>query len=422
MIRRFASRPRPGSAFARTGRTLLPVLGLFLLPSCDFLFGSREDDVVDEIFAEGAIDPELFNEQVGYVPILPIWDGFENPVDVFVGYDEMVYVVDDRGVNVLDRAGTLHRTFPVQGATDITMDRRLHTYVAGRVDFDVDGDGNPENLAAVYHFTGTGTGGEPVLIDTLIHPFCDDSRAITAFRGADDEAVEFTGLATLADNTLYVARKGPRNSAASIARPDNAVLFFRPDGDNDGYANGLSPVGSNLRSTWDMSAIATLAGPPQALAGFSTSRDFLACLRGENAAYRVLWLNRFQDPIQGVFFQENAALVQQDPTKADRFLYEPNRFVAPTDVYVAPDETGYIFVVDAGTDSLYQFTQAGYEGVNPPPNTTATKQVLASFGGEGAGPFQFVDPSGVCYFRRTVFVADKGNGRIIRYQLSTDLE
>jgi hypothetical protein len=48
--------------------------------------------------------------------------------------------------------------------------------------------------------------------------------------------------------------------------------------------------------------------------------------------------------------------------------------------------------------------------------------VLASFGGEGAGPFQFVDPSGVCYFRRTVFVADKGNGRIIRYQLSTDLE
>ena len=35
---------------------------------------------------------------------------------------------------------------------------------------------------------------------------------------------------------------------------------------------------------------------------------------------------------------------------------------------------------------------------------------------------EFVDPSGVCYFRRTVFVADKGNGRIIRYQLSTDLE
>jgi len=111
-----------------------------------------------------------------------------------------------------------------------------------------------------------------------------------------------------------------------------------------------------------------------------------------------------------------------DYSKADRFLYETNRFINPVDVYIAPDITGYIFVVDAATDSLYQFTRKGYEGVNPPAGSASTKQIIASFGGEGSGPFQFNDPSSVAYLRETVYVADKGNNRICRYKLSTDLE
>ena len=329
---------------------VLLLAALSLLPSCDFLFGSRDDDVVNEIFEEGSIDPELYNELVGYVPILPVWEDFIAPLDVYVGYDEMVYVVDAEGLKVLDQAGIVQRVIPILGATDVVQDRRLHTYVAGRVEIDVDNDGTLENLAAVYHLTGTAAAGTPLIIDTLIHPFSDDSRTITAFRGADDLAVEFTGLAVLSDNTLYVARKGPRNSASSIARPDNVVLFYDPSGDNIGFANQLSPEGSNLRSTWDMSAIATFAGPPQGLAGFSNSRDFINCIQGSGASYRVLWMNRFEDPVQGIFFQENANLILQDPTKADRFLYEPNRFIQPLDVCIAPDATGYIFVVDGGTD------------------------------------------------------------------------
>ncbi|MEX0968188.1 MAG: hypothetical protein WD077_13185, partial [Bacteroidia bacterium] len=84
--------------------------------SCDFLFGSREDPVVDEIFDVGAIDPELVPDRVGYVPILPVWSGFQNPVDVFVGYDQMVYVVDDNGLNILDLKGERHRVIPIPGA------------------------------------------------------------------------------------------------------------------------------------------------------------------------------------------------------------------------------------------------------------------------------------------------------------------
>ncbi len=394
---------------------------MFLLNSCDFLFGTREDSVVDEIFDEGAIDPDLVQDEVGYVPILPFWDYFSNPVDVFCGYDELIYVVDDNGLNVLDQTGQIFNTFFIQGATDVTQDRRLHAYVIGRADIDVDGDGILENLAAIYHLTGTSTGNIQI-IDTLIQPFLDVSRNITAFRGEDDETVAFTGIATTADNTLYVTRKGPRNDIAGIARPDNAILFFDENGNNTGYANGLSPTTSNLRSTWDISSIATFAAPPQSLSGISSSPEFIITLTNTDAQYKCLWITQTSDPEAGISYGENALLTVFDYSKADRFLYEPNRFTNPADVYIAPDFTGYIFVVDSERDSLYQFTRSGYEGVNPPPGSSGTKQIITSFGGEGDGPFNFREPSGVAYFRNTVYVADKINGRVCRYKLSTDLE
>lgn len=402
---------------------LLPItiFCLSIFSGCNFLFGTRDDAVVDEIFEQGAIDPDLVQDEVGYVPILPFWNNFSNPIDIYCGYDEMIYVIDDNGLNVLDQTGKIYNTIAIQGATEVTQDRRLHTYVAGRVDKDIDGDGDAENLAAIYHITGTATGTIQI-IDTLIQPFCDASRNITAFRGADDEAVTFTGIATLADNTLYVTRKGPRNDLAGIARTDNSVLFFDADGNNTGYANGLSPATSNLRSTWNISSIATFAAPPQSLIGISSSPEFLITLNAPDAAYKCLWITQISDPEAGITYAENAALTVFDYTKADRFLYEPNRFIDPTDVYIAPDFTGYIFVTDAGTDSLYIFTRKGYEGVNPPAGSTTTKQVIASFGGIGDGPFNFIDPSGVSYLRNMVYVVDKGNGRICRYKLSTDLE
>lgn len=406
--------------YSRFIYTLL-ISAIIILSGCDFLFGSREDATVDEIFEEGAIDPDIIQNEAGYVPILPFWDDFIEPTDIYCGYDEMIYVVDAEGIKVLDQTGVIYNTISIPGATDITQDRRLHTYVTGRVNIDVDGDGNLENLAAVYHLSGTANGNIEI-IDTLIHPFCDVSRNVTSFRGAEDEAVEFTGVTTLADNTVYITRKGPNNDIAGIARTDNAVLFYDKDGSNIGYANGLSPVTSNLRSVWDISAIATFAAPPQSLSGISSSPEFLITLTNPAAQYKCLWIAQFSDPESGITYGENAALTVFDYTKADRFLYEPNRFINPTDVYIAPDFTGYIFVVDAGTDSLYQFTRKGYEGVNPSAGSSTTKQIIASFGGEGSGPFNFINPSGVAYLRETVYVVDQGNHRVCRYKLNTDIE
>lgn len=382
-------------------------------------FGSKKDPVVDDIFEQGKIDPRLVPNNVGYVPVLPFFTGVNNPTDVFVGYDEMVYVTDDAGLRVLDQTGKIVQTIPIPGASDVTQDRRLHTWVAGRVPIII--NGQQRNLAAVYHLTGTATSQWQV-IDTLIHPFCDGSR-IGGLRGPDDEKVEFTGLACTHDNQLYVSRKGPApENPPAIA--DNNILIFSKDGQYKGYTDGLNTQGPSLRSVAGISGIAGFAAPPQRVFGISTNQDILLTLDHPDPSfeYRSLWIRRIEDPDLGTLWQENAGLLSQDTAKASGFLYTPYKFKAPTDIFAAPDQNAYIFITDAGTDSLYQFTNRGYEGVNPPAGFQGGKQIIASFGGKGDGPFQFNDPSGVCYFRRMIFVADKNNHRICRYKLNADIE
>ena len=400
---------------------ILLALQMLSLQSCSFMFGNKEDDEVDEIFEEGSIDPNLVPDQVGYVPILPVWDFFSNPVDVYVGYDEMVYVVDDNGVNVLDQKGELKRTIRIPGAKEVIQDRRIHTYIIGKAHVKV--SGKEYDLPAVYHLINAASASEPIFLDTLIHPFSDLSRRNIPFRN-EDLQVEFTGLATRADNVLYVSRKGPKNDPASTARPDNTVLIFNPDGENIGYSLGLNANSPTLKSGLDISSIASFATPPQKIFGVSESHDFLLAQADQtrDIEFRVLWIKENFDPDQGVSYSENTALLNKDTSKAERFLYDSYRFKNPQDVWAATDVSAYIFVVDAALDSLYQFTSQGYEGVKPPANTKLTKNIRVSFGGHGNGPFQFNQPSGVCYFNRTVYVADKGNNRVMRYKLSTDIE
>jgi len=397
------------------------ILSISLFTSCDFMFGSVTDPEVEDIFEQGKIDPALAPQSVGYVPILPVWNFFSNPVDVFVGYDEMVYVVDDNGLNILDLKGELQRTIAIPGAKEVTQSRRIHTFVIGTATVDINGE--PKTLSAIYHLKNTATSQGPEFVDTFIHPFCDASRNNIPFRKQDLE-VEFTGISCRANNILIVSRRGPVYEPTSSARPDNAVLFFNENGDNMGYAKGLSPNNPNLKSTLGLSAVASFAGPPQVIFGMNETHDFIICQasQDEHIDYRVLWIREIVDPDAGVLYTENSALLEMDPTKADGFLYEAGKFNNPEDIYIAPDQSGYIFIVDSGNDKFYQFTQKGYEGVEPPANFNETKNILASFGSEGDGPFQFREPSGVCYYKKMVYIADKGNNRVLRYRLNTDLE
>ena len=282
--------------------------------------------------------------------------------------------------------------------------------------------------------------GPITFVDTLIFPFDDASLSTSAAQNArlntsstiNYENVTVTGIATLADNTLYVTRRGPFTETSAVASPDNTVLEFQRievDGELTGKMKNvrqirtLSPTIPSLRSGIGMSAIASFVSPPQRDT-FSEDRSFMIAQasQGVDIPFRVLWINAVET-VDGLVFQQNSDLLVQDTTQADGFLYEPNKFVQPADIAFGGDDDSYIFVVDEALHKLFQFQSNGQEGVPPPAGAAdQTRQILVSFGEYGAGPKQFVNPSGVAYYNQIVYVADKGNNRVVRYKLTSDFE
>ncbi len=418
----------------------IAVLGVSIA-GCDEIFGTKGDSVTDEVFEEGRQDPTLILEEVGYAALLPFWDHFDQPTDVMVGYDELVYVTDASGLHILDRAGRPFRTINLDGAQRVVQDRLLNVYVSARLDTVVEVvDPNITwNLPAVYKFQNPGSGSD-VVLDTLIMPFDDASRSTPGSQrrrldpNRDDNAdkIEITGLGILYDNTLYVSRRGPLNITGQPEAPDNTILIYGPILDGEGNPTGrmrnvgqiraLNPNTPSLISAVNIGDLTTFVAPPQR-ENMTEDRSFLIAQEDPNRdiSFRVLWVNA-EFTVDGLEYRPRSQLLAQDTARAERFLYEEDRFIQPTGIAYSADARGHIFVTDAGTDSLYLFQSNGQEGVVPPAGSQATKAVNVSFGGTGNGPRQFNDPSGVAYFRQVVYVADKGNNRIARYKLNTDFE
>ena len=434
------------------------LLATGLLAGCS-LFGSKGDPTTDEIFQQGQTDPTLPSD-VGYVPLNPFYTTGLNgplvaPTDVYVGYDELLYVGDQNGLHVLDLAGRPQDFLgeigwegqpaqPLRGITAIVQDRRLDLYVAARRDTTVagavcpsSGGGTSCDLAVIYHITGLTT-GQPRLVDILWHPFDDGSRRFTrfdkpgVFGSFSDEDARFTGVATLADNSLYVTRSGPVNTTATgrpnqTFSPFNAFLVFTAEGGFVQYVRALTPDRASLLSAYWPSDVATFVGPPQRATADRSPDFFLAQAPppGQSGAtYGVLSI-RIVQTSDGIEYQVDSgrlAAASTTPEAGDGALFEANQFPNPTSLAVAPDQTGYLFVLDAAKDSLFVFNRLGIEGVAPPPGAGTTRPVRVSFGGAGSGPLQFSDPQGVAYFERVVYVADTGNNRISRYRLNTDFE
>lgn len=423
------------------GFTLL-MASLVAFMSCDSIFGTKGDKITDEIFEEGRIDPGDRDNTVGYAAILPFWDFFDAPTDVYVGFDELVYVTDAVGLHVLDRAGRLAKTIPIEGgAFAVTQDRLLNVYVASRYDTVITAvDPNITwNLAALRKYKNANGAGDLQLVQVLKHPFMDNSRSTTFSqrvrlnrnRADNDELVEITGISVLANNDIYVTRRGPGNVEGQPVAPDNTVLTYTENRDSDGNRLGtmrntgqlrvLNPNTPSMRSGISLTDITTFIGPPQR-ESMTADQSFIIAQGDESRdiPIRVLWIDAVNTP-DGLEYRPNSSLLVQDTTRADSFLYSQNKFRNPSGLAYSADERSQIFVVDSASDSLYVFQSTGAEGINV---TGQRKVANVSFGGTGSGPRQFNNPSGVAYFRvgRIVYVADTGNNRISRFKLNTDID
>ncbi|MFK7971618.1 MAG: hypothetical protein AB8F95_14730 [Bacteroidia bacterium] len=404
---------RTFEAMNRVHTLIILCLGVLILSSsCEGFFGTKTDpSFIDE--------PQFDDNTVAYVPIQPVLDGFVRPVDVIAGWDELIYVADGgtEEIVALDQAGNEQGRFRIQGLKAIVQDRRLDIIALGTRDTVI--GGATFTLPAIYRLDLNKRGDYGIanasITNIITHPFYFKNTTPSG----GDEAAAFTGVGIVHDNRYYVTRTGPSNSPSRFGGPDDAVLIFNSD---DSFLSTVSvntPLGIFNNYFKAPSGIATLAQPPQTPA-VSTRGDFYYASLGEGNVLKVQRIRFAESDFGASFVVDN--LPAGDTTKADNFLYTPSRFEKPQDVTVAGDGTSYIFVVDSERDSLYQFSTLGYEGVNPPAGSRSNKAIYASFGGTGVGLTQFNEPSGVAYLDRIVYVADAGNGRILRFKLTTDFE
>ena len=312
-----------------------------------------------------------------YVLQSPIWEGFLHPTDVHVGFEPFIYVAEfdaDR-VTMLDLAGTIvGHSSPIRHPVAIGQDFRLNLLVCG--EFDTTIDGRSVTFGAIYKIDLYASRHD-ISTAPIYRVFYDSLRTER----------RYTGIAVLPGNGFYVARTGPNNS--SPVDPDDGIMLFDASDNLRPRVEwpGLSVEGTGLTAITQPTGITTFPRPVT---------DFVFTQKGQKSLFRTQWIT--QRTVGDVSLWMSYFTPELD---GELDFLRIGLFDQPEDVQV--DQAGNIYVVDAGLDSLFRFNSSGF--------------ITQAFGGPGV----FSSPQGVAYFDRTLYVADTGNNRILRFILSTDL-
>jgi hypothetical protein len=352
---------------------IIGVIGI--LSSCTDKFDLNQVDVGDE------------NANIGgdtvFVQLNPVWEGFNKPQDIMIGREPFIYIADTENdkIVMLNLAGQILGTRSIKHPIALAQDHRLNLIVVAQ--FDTSVGGSTQTFSAVYKLDLASVQHQIALAPlTRLLPRAEDLNR---------PELEYTGSCVFADNIFYVSRKGPNNS--NFVDPDNSILIFVPkkifregaEGDTlVGRVPNIDPLGQGPVSAYDISSLTSFN---------DQSIDMIVTLTG-GTSFKANWLHYQVTPIDQRYVSNFSPSSGLD-------LMIPNRFEQPEGS--ALDDFGNIYIADAGKDSIYKFNSFGDE--------------LESFG----GPDIFSQPHGVAHFDKTLYVADTGNNRILRFSLSTDL-
>jgi len=326
----------------------------------------------------GTTPPQDTYGDTSYVLQQPVWTGLNEPADVHLGREPFIYVAE-RGANqvtMLDLAGTIIGSSGfIKRPTALSQDYRLDLLVCG--EFDTTIGGTDATFGALYRIKMVDAGHSIRIAGikrVYFDPLNPDRR--------------FTGISVLADNRYYVTRTGPNNT--SLVDPDDAVMLFSKD-------DIPRPRVEWPGLTVDGTGLATLTVPTSITTLPRISTDFLFTQKGDKSLFRMQWIT--QRTSGDVTQWESYYTPARD---GDIDFLRVSLFDRPEDVTV--DDAGNVYVIDAGLDSLFRFNPSGF--------------ITQAFGGAE----MFSQPEGVAFFDRTLYIADTGNDRILRFVLSTDLE
>jgi len=319
-----------------------------------------------------------------YVQINPVWEGFNRPQDVMVGREPFIYVADtdnDRIV-LLNLDGQRLGTKAIQRPVALAQDYRLNLFVCAQ--FDTIISGQAQTYSAVYKI-------DLVSVNHQIE-LAPVKRILPRPQDFAQPLREYTGACVFYDNSYLISRKGPNNS--NQIDPDNVVLIFVQKKLSDGtYKDSLvgrvpllDPTGSGIMSANQISSLTSF-----------NSRNF-------NINLTLIGDNSFK-------FQPLEYISSPDFTGYRMALQPESRDVMMPGIFLRPegsaiDNSGNIYIADADKDTVFKYNSFGDE--------------LISFGGPEKDKFN--EPHGVAFFNKTLYVADTGNNRILRFILSTELQ
>lgn len=387
------------------------------LGSCTFL--GEKNKVSDYIQK-----PDYSLKSVEYVPIVPNIGTGIKPVSLYAGYDELIYAVDSgQAIISYDMAGNQLGKLTLPGVQFVIQNRSLDLFALGRLDTTIQTVNF--NLPVIYKISQKVNPteiGDPVRLDLnlarvvkkMVYPFCiNESQKLQ--RKTQLEATKLSSIGFMADNSYYISSSGPQEDATEpyITRRNSILTFSKGDNFQGGFTEG------DAQKSIGAIGLTTLVQPPQR-ARMEERLDFIYTSFTSDIAISVRYLEVVNTP-DGLVYNFKVFGIPS-PRESDGYLYDPFRFEKPSAVLYAGTSQKYIFVADEGKDSIFVFQENGYEGAIPPPQYTNRKLIKVSFGGTGNGPLQFNRPVALAFANRTLFVADAGNRRIVRFKLTSDYE
>ena len=318
-----------------------------------------------------------------FVQINPPWEGFNKPQDVMVGREPFIYVADTENdrIVLLNLDGQTLGTKSIKQPVALAQDYRLNLFVCAK--FDTTINGQPQTYSAVYKLDLVSVNHQIGIAPT--------KRILPRTQDFAQPLREYTGVCVFYDNSYLISRRGPNNS--NQIDPDNSILMFV----QKRLANGttidslagrvplLDPSGSGILSANQISSLTSYN---------SRIYDINLTLIGDNNF-------KFQ-PLEYIVSQEFTGYqIALPPLSRD--LMMPGLFSQPEGS--ALDNSGNFFIADAGRDTVYMFNSFGDR--------------LQTIGGRDGQILN--QPYGVAFFNKTVYVADAGSNRILRFILSTEL-
>jgi len=325
-----------------------------------------------------------------YVVVNPIWteaggQKFNRPHGVTFGYDRSIYICDtdnDRIVR-MSVTGEYIEEYAVQHPVQVTQDRQLNLIC-------VDGGGVVSRRS---HF-GAGE------FDTVLYR--DSVTRVIEIQRPGIDSVFYDSLlidsvwvdsvwievqVMVLDTILINVPSGLLGVAASPL-PDR--YYYLPDSTRS-VITVLDVDDHGLAADILRAFARPPAVDPVGIMTYPTgesSYNIVFTQRGTREGLRIIRSGTFQD-------------VRLDTTD----IYE---MLPSGPKQVARDEEGNFFVVSALADEVYRFTRHGAFSLR--------------FGGSGVEPGQLSRPHGIAYGEKTLYIADTGNDRVVRYRLSTDLQ